>query len=1446
MKNVNKQPVLKLSLCVLLLGLINVSANNSAFAVQNLKQDFLRVVVDRDYLAHFKMAKYLQSILWVQHPGRALTQPRYKDAKWGDIAMTPQEEKYSGWIVLANPPDSNSDTRITSFHEAIHAYHFYVHSNADNDDYGAPENITNNYGSLIMSLRILDKRMEEIQEKIKTGKDYKSDLQSLRKSIKMREEEYKEFANSKFNEVLNNIGGRADWDGYSRAINQAIADAEAGAPELLTSPNKQLGAFRRQLAVLTARLNKIEDTIPDFEREKAEYKAKWDEEELTMKLHIAAALRAVKEAREADSIISNLVSAGLFISENLGEFKQIMGSVTEKTADLNLINIAYAPAAMKASKAADTVCDYASRAASQPPPTADKITGWISESDGLITKVSVSVPKATKEVTERIELLDSDISSLRTKLKYFEDFLPRRDTIFADIKRSEQIKSNLDDAEKDIKRAEEIYANYLKTFMSERKRVYGGRRKEIEDLWRETGVLVQAVRGRDRQLEADVAKLWARIKAAANKVWIDPPSAPPVTPYQLAPDVDALLTKFKSADSARPKFEEGFRLVDSAVADGRRAISDAEAAVAAGASATKKAAADLKRARQCYASLIIGEFQEEVAHKEDEDDDGGPLAALKKRLAVVEVDIPKLKRIKTKYDEELRSAEKSIKVHINRAQQLMDEADAIAAEMYSRFQEGITSADPAEINRLTQDLSARTQEFEAIYVRFANAAGNATKTRDEICGYKEKTSASPPPSADEVRAWKDKSTKLIEQTAIALKIAADEVSGKRKAVNALVDKLRPLLDGYKKTITLFLAVEKTVEKLRKDMDEAEKELKDAVEVRKQESISLSVGLYNKYRNVMIDEVLAIISELNILGETADSKLKLEVAKLKGRAKYVEQQLTGMPELRPSEKLPEVPQFSTPKHVSELDYLYRKNKLKSETVEIANQTIANGRKAISDAVSAHELGRFATEKAPQILEEARQCYASLEKAEEAILKIDEKLYADAKAAIQTCKFEDARKLIDQMPASPKRIELEQEYQASVGLENRLKALVEKASGEYKIRHYGDALSTLDKALLEATCERHLKSINKKIAMVNQAVLKLYNNAKAALQSCDFERARKLIDLMPPGPKKAGLEQEYQASVGLENRLKALVEKASGEYKIRHYGDALSTLNTALGDAKCEKHLKSINKKIAMVRSKMGPAPEERVATPGGVGAFGSAGEITDPELIKELTGATEITPHSGPGPGDRRESSQPTDDEETITVNWEILKVDKHCSFSALWGKDLRESDTYWALFEIPRSKDEIFFGPGLEANRYFEYLIVNHGKEDRDKRLRRNDPPPHESYAKYYRKDNNKQIRVVAVAETRAEIERLRDQQWSTRDREITKENDKRWYNLTKRIEQRMVSEGKPIGPDRDYTKGPGFDSGMTHINTDVLGRIVQDIQTGKLRINLLKNGVIVDTVKLE
>jgi hypothetical protein len=801
-----------------------------------------------------------------------------------------------------------------------------------------------------------------------------------------------------------------------------------------------LDGYRRQLKALTARMDEIDETIPEYQQAKSEYEAEWEEEKLTMNLHITAAQKAVKEASGVDEIIARIVFAKDYITEKLAEAKTVTSSVENKTADLNFIYTAYATAALKASNTANKVCDYASRAASQPSPTADEIAGWISESDGLITQASISLLDGDKEVVARTELLDADITRLRATVSSLEELSSRRNAILADFDQLKQIKSGLDDAEKDLKRAEEIKTNYLNTYVSEMERIQGGLGKDVKSLGVEADALAEVVRGKDRQLEAGVAQLQARIKAAAGKVVMDMPQRPPKVP-KLTAEFTALRTKLEGLDAKRSSFEEGFALVKSAIADGNKAISDAEGVKISGAFATKNAPANLKRARECYASL----------------------------------------------------------------------------------------------------------------------------------------------------------------------------------------------------------------------------------------------------------------------------------------------------------------------------------------------------------------KEAKETAPQVAEDTS---------------------ADIEATLQSCDFEKARTLIDQMPAGQKKTGLEQKYQAAVDLENRLKALVEKASGEYKSRKYGDALSTLDKALLEAKCERHLESINKKIAIVNAAVLKVYNNAKAALQSCNFEKAKKFIDMMPAGSKKTELDQEYQAAIELENRLKALVNEANGEYTNRRYEDALSTLGVALDDAKCDRHIESINNKIALVKSKMGPAPEEQVA-----------------------------------GPDEPPEPRQPTGDEETMVVDWEILKVDKYCTFSALWGKDLRESDTYWALFEIQKSRDEMFFIQGIEADRYLEYLIVHFDKEDRNKRLKRNDLAPHESYAKYYGRDTKRPIRVIALAETRAEMERLRDQQWSPSDRKTIKQSEKRLENLFNRIKEKMISEGELKGLDddgRDYTKGSWFDTGMTYRNQKVFERFVQDIQTGKLKINLLKNGVVVDTFKLE
>jgi len=74
------------------------------------------------------------------------------------------------------------------------------------------------------------------------------------------------------------------------------------------------------------------------------------------------------------------------------------------------------------------------------------------------------------------------------------------------------------------------------------------------------------------------------------------------------------------------------------------------------------------------------------------------------------------------------------------------------------------------------------------------------------------------------------------------------------------------------------------------------------------------------------------------------------------------------------------------------------------------------------------------------------------------------------------------------------------------------------------------------------------------------------------------------------------------------------------------------------------------------------------------------------------------------------------------------------------------------------------------------------------------DPPPHEGYANSYKRSNKVEIRVIAVAETRTEIEKLREQQRFPRDKEILKQGEKRFEDLYKRIKEKMRSEGKLKG----------------------------------------------------
>ncbi|WP_415407918.1 PASTA domain-containing protein [Sulfurovum sp. CS9] len=188
------------------------------------------------------------------------------------------------------------------------------------------------------------------------------------------------------------------------------------------------------------------------------------------------------------------------------------------------------------------------------------------------------------------------------------------------------------------------------------------------------------------------------------------------------------------------------------------------------------------------------------------------------------------------------------------------------------------------------------------------------------------------------------------------------------------------------------------------------------------------------------------------------------------------------------------------------------------------------------------------------------------------------FDEAMTAVNKCKFKEAEKYIAKMPAGSKKEKIEKKFKVAKKLEDTIITLVMEAYKEARIGNYRDGLSLLNKALSMATCDKHRKNINKKIAQAKK-IIEIYTNAKAALQSCDFKKAKSFIAQMPDDPKKSELEQEYQEAKKLEDTIITLVMEAHRESRIGNYRDGLSLLNKALGMATCDKHRDIIEKKIA---------------------------------------------------------------------------------------------------------------------------------------------------------------------------------------------------------------------------------------------------------------------------
>ncbi len=188
------------------------------------------VAVDPEYLRNFKWGQLLGQLLGrtvVAEGG--LAQPKGLGAAW-DSAVTLKEQRYNGWVVLARPPHLDDAGRMTAFHEAIHVLHLKMGSSVDGDSEGGPETISNGFSNLVCTLRDkVDPALDRVLEKIDRGQPYEKDLEDLRtrlRSLKGQTDDY----SADCRQCLQNVGGRMDWAGYQKAVDDLVARhvADAG------------------------------------------------------------------------------------------------------------------------------------------------------------------------------------------------------------------------------------------------------------------------------------------------------------------------------------------------------------------------------------------------------------------------------------------------------------------------------------------------------------------------------------------------------------------------------------------------------------------------------------------------------------------------------------------------------------------------------------------------------------------------------------------------------------------------------------------------------------------------------------------------------------------------------------------------------------------------------------------------------------------------------------------------------------------------------------------------------------------------------------------------------------------------------------------------------------------------------------------------------------------
>jgi hypothetical protein len=231
-------------------------------------------------------------------------------------------------------------------------------------------------------------------------------------------------------------------------------------------------------------------------------------------------------------------------------------------------------------------------------------------------------------------------------------------------------------------------------------------------------------------------------------------------------------------------------------------------------------------------------------------------------------------------------------------------------------------------------------------------------------------------------------------------------------------------------------------------------------------------------------------------------------------------------------------------------------------------------------------------------------------------------ADAEAAIEDCRFEKAKELIEQLEDETTRLDLLRRCEAAERHEARTKELNQESKQLYRRAQeaendgkedlardqYARALDLLRQARAHSRCERYLETIERNLRKVRTRLSNLTKKeeessivaeAIAAIDDCRFAKARELIDSLEDGPVKDDLLGRYERARQHESRSKDLNDEAKELYRQgqqserdgdldlarSRYARALRLLTQARDHTRCERYRERLAGNLGKLRGRL---------------------------------------------------------------------------------------------------------------------------------------------------------------------------------------------------------------------------------------------------------------------